>query len=139
MRPKSDIKQRFWSKVIKTPTCWEWNGSLTRGGYGQFRVDNTIVAAHRFSLSLTQDITNKVVLHTCDNPRCVRPEHLIPGTQQDNISDMVSKGRKRTKLTPTMVKDIKTKSLTVNGYATKYNVHPTTIADIYHNRSWHWV
>ena len=89
--------KRFWDKVRKTQGCWEWCASKSSGGYGTFRIARKSVAAHRMAWHLINgDIPiGLCVLHKCDNKACVKPSHLFLGTQQDNIEDMVKKGRSR--------------------------------------------
>lgn len=93
---------RFWSKVKKRKgkRCWEWQGSRQekRGGYGQFRTSKPrkYNRAHRWIYQQVFKVTLKpkeLVCHKCDNPPCVRPSHLYLGTNKDNTSDKVSKGR----------------------------------------------
>jgi hypothetical protein len=92
---------RFWSYVDKTPghgpngDCWLWTGGRSGSGYGSFRYADKMWPAHRFiywaaygPFDLELDI-----LHKCDTPACVRPSHLEPGTAEDNMLDMVQKGR----------------------------------------------
>lgn len=84
--------------VVKTSTgCWEWAGSLFRGGYGQAYVPRTkrSYPAHRVSWAIANGglRAGVLVLHSCDNPRCVNPDHLRLGSQKDNVKDMVSRGR----------------------------------------------
>lgn len=84
----------FWEKVNKTEGCWEWTGSKNKKGYGSFGVDGKTQKAHRVSWMLTfGELPEDDVLHTCDNPSCVRPDHLFVGTNQDNMRDMADKGR----------------------------------------------
>ena len=88
---------RFWSKVQKGATCWGWTGAVANG-YGQFNQygpNSSPVRAHRFSWEFHYGkIPDGLwVLHHCDNPPCVRPEHLFLGTAADNSQDMVTKGR----------------------------------------------
>lgn len=88
--------ERFWSKVRKSDGCWEWTASVNAKGYGRFGVTSRhIVAAHRFAYELVVGPIpdDQWVLHRCDNPRCVRPDHLFTGSPLDNSTDMVSKGR----------------------------------------------
>lgn len=80
----------FWAKVDKTPTCWLWTGSKTRG-YGQFAKGY----AHRFAWTLAHGAipAGLQVCHRCDVPACVRVDHLFLGTAGDNIRDAASKDR----------------------------------------------
>lgn len=91
------ILERFESKYIPEPNsgCWLWLGSKTLAGYGYFRVGNKMKRAHRVSFELFKgDILGDFyVLHTCDIPSCVNPNHLFLGTQKDNMRDMMRKGR----------------------------------------------
>lgn len=90
-------EDRFWSQVNKTDGCWEWTGSRMRKGYGNFGVDYRHEGAHRFSwrLHFGEIPEGMWVLHRCDNPPCVRPDHLFLGTAQANSDDMVAKGRQK--------------------------------------------
>lgn len=87
--------ERFWSKVEKSSGCWKWLGALHSGGYGLFRYLGKTVRAHRFVWEAIYGPIppRKHVLHKCDNPDCVNPEHLFIGTAEDNAKDAVSKGR----------------------------------------------
>ena len=92
----SKTLERFWRKVNKTPEeCWEWTGSR-RNRYGSFKYGDKSYPAHRFSYFLHtgyMPCQKEYVCHHCDNTYCVNPHHLFLGTQQDNMDDMVSKGR----------------------------------------------
>lgn len=98
MPPKPSETKRFLLKFKKTGNdeCWEWNASRYNGKYGQFKSQVGVVA-HRFSYFLyVGDIPDGIkVLHKCDNPGCVNPNHLFLGTNADNTKDMVAKGRSR--------------------------------------------
>ena len=91
--------QKFWEKVLKSKHgCWEWLGHKTgRKGnyYGNMVVDGKKTLAHRLAYELTFGPIPKglFVCHHCDNPICVRPDHLFVGTALDNSRDMISKGR----------------------------------------------
>ena len=93
-------KERFWSFVGDDPDkCWEWSGHrLTQestGEYGTFWADGKTVRAHRWAYEqfVGPIPEGLVVRHTCDNPPCVRPSHLVVGTQKENIADSVRSGR----------------------------------------------
>lgn len=86
--------KRFWSRVKKTKTCWIWKGGIYSKGYGRFTYKGDYYLAHRFSWFLTFGyLPTKLLCHKCDNPSCVRPDHLFEGTYKDNHADMMAKGR----------------------------------------------
>ena len=94
----------FWQHVSQSDGCWEWTGSHTggRSRYGVFYLLSGKVLAHRASYLVNVGIIPEGfgVLHKCDNPSCVRPDHLFVGTQADNVADAMSKGRMRSPFTP---------------------------------------
>jgi|GEM_PF-1842294 len=106
---KKNIEQRFWEKVKKTKGCWEWAGSCMRLGYGMFRLDGLWQPAHRVAWKLVNgEIPEGLdILHKCDNRKCVNPNHLSIGTQNDNMYDMVKKGRQWKKLLDFQVAEIR--------------------------------
>ena len=92
------LEERFWEKVRKGPGCWEWTGANTgakSGGYGLFFFEGEIHRASRISLMLAGSPVpkNLCALHKCDNPPCVRPDHLFIGTRSENLKDAYRKGR----------------------------------------------
>lgn len=108
------IAERFWRHVKKSDGCWEWFGQYHAKGYGWMRFTlrrhpsgngkqgkqpKHAVRSHRLSwqLHFGEIPAGLGVLHTCDNPRCVRPDHLFLGTDKDNWEDAKKKGR-RTKV-----------------------------------------
>lgn len=95
----SNLEQRFWAKVSKSASdeCWLWTAARSRHGYGVIRLGgagNGNILAHRLSWELHNGPTGGLyVLHRCDVPACVNPNHLFLGTQADNMKDMFRKGR----------------------------------------------
>jgi len=91
-----DLNYWFWPQVKKSDTCWNWLASPERT-YGAVFFNGRKQQAHRVSYQLFRgEIPDGLnVCHKCDNPKCVNPEHLFLGTQQDNIDDMMRKGRHR--------------------------------------------
>jgi hypothetical protein len=86
----------FWSKVLKTDCCWLWTRSRSgQLGYGAYWQNGGIVRAHRvaYELEVGPIPEGLHILHECDVPWCVRPDHLRPGTRVDNQRDMVAKHR----------------------------------------------
>jgi hypothetical protein len=80
--------------------CWEWRGTRNVGGYGVFvaaALGIKRAMAHRimYEHSIGPIPEGLILRHKCDNPPCVNPEHLIPGTQADNSRDMLERGRQR--------------------------------------------
>lgn len=94
------VEQRFAQRVTRADGCWLFNGGKTHFGYGRLSLrGNRWITAHRFAWLLHRgDIpdVSLCVLHRCDNPPCVNPDHLFLGTHADNVRDMVRKGRAST-------------------------------------------
>ena len=89
------IKKRFNKKyTIRDNGCWEWTNGAP-GSYQNFRVGSKVMGAHRASYTIFHgEIPDgMMVCHTCDNPRCVNPEHLFLGASKDNTQDMMKKER----------------------------------------------
>ena len=85
--------QRFWGYVHKTENCWFWVGSCNSDGYGSLKVNGFSEKAHVLSYKMHfGSINGAHVLHRCDIPQCVRPEHLYLGTHGDNMRDRATAG-----------------------------------------------
>lgn len=83
-------------KVDMVSGCWNFAGCKAHDGYGRVKRGGKNLMAHRYALSeyLGRPLKDGcVVLHSCDNPSCINPEHLSEGTQADNIRDCIAKGR----------------------------------------------
>ena len=89
-------KERFFSKVNKTPTCWEWTAGTCASGYGAFSFGrNNTQKAHRISYVYFKGEIPEglVVRHKCNNPSCVNPKHLVLGTKKENGQDRKLSGK----------------------------------------------
>jgi hypothetical protein len=151
--------QRFWEKVDRRgpDECWEWLASTIkkRGGYGQFGIQrdgrNINVYAHRFAYELTHGtIPVGLLRHSCDNPPCCNPAHLIPGSHADNTDDMMARGRHRVapllgerhgcaKLTDVRVLEIRRRVASGEAsivLAHEYGVHRSTIKRAASGKRW---
>lgn len=139
------------SCVVKKDGCWSWNGSKDSRGYCSFSFNGTSHIAHRFSYETFNGPIpeGKLIRHTCDNPECTNPEHLLVGDHKDNANDMVERKRHvygekayNAKLTEADVIDIKTNCPVGSGYAEyarKYGVSHITIRDIVLGKYWRHV
>lgn len=136
----------FWGKVEKTDTCWLWSGTRNKYGYGVFLLPGEKpVRAHRHSYALTRGPIpdGLVVMHACDNPACVNPDHLSLGTKLDNNRDAARKDRNargerngHAKLTAADVQHIRTSGASRADLAFRFGVDPSTISQIIARKKW---
>lgn len=149
------VEERFWMKVRvleDNHSCWEWVASKNKKGYGQFRIEPGVspVKAHRAAWLITEGSIPEgmVVMHQCDNPSCVRPSHLALGTHQDNMDDMVRKGRQsngpavkgRRKLTDWQVKEIRSRYATgltsMRQLGAEYGIDSSNVSRLVNFQQW---
>ena len=141
-------QQRFEAKVVKTDGCWEWRAG-TRGGYGRLRVDGRKQTASRVAYALYKGPISQglKVCHSCDNPKCVRPDHLFLGTQRQNVDDMIAKrrhidGKRRgaengnAKLTPEQVIAIRSDARSQSAIAASYGIGQAAVSKIKLRKLW---
>lgn len=148
---EEDLK-RFWEKVPKLHEhqCWEWKAS-TFSGYGEFKILRRRLKAHRVSYILHYERLipeGMFVCHSCDNKKCVNPNHLWLGTNKDNQLDNVKKGRVgsrkgemcfTSKLTDSQVLEIRrlcSKGIKQYKIAKMFNIHPPQVSRIKNRYRW---
>ena len=145
----------FWSKVAKGPGCWLWTASRKPRGYGHVRIGNRDVNAHRYAYELRYGPiqAGMEVMHVCDTPACVRPDHLRLGTHAENMADCKAKDRhakgrmtKKSTLPDEIVRAIRAEYVKHhpkkgNGreLAKKYGVTPQVVCLIASGRTWRHV
>jgi hypothetical protein len=139
----SSPEEKFWSRIEKTDGCWLWTRGTNSGGYGKFTVKGRMYYAHVFSFYLANGYWPTLdVLHSCDTPRCVNPEHLREGTQKDNAYDMVSRGRASlggatlSWAKVETIRELLAEGREVNVIAYQFGVSARTIRDIRQGRTW---
>jgi len=144
-RPTID---RFLEKVSKSENeCHEWTGCLMPNGYGQFHLNGKTAYAHRVAFELFRGKKpSDFVLHTCDNRKCVNPDHLFEGSFYDNMDDMVAKERQahgeknsRHKLTTEQVKSIRQEVGLHREIGAKYGVTASLVSMIRSGRIWRYI
>lgn len=155
-----DPEQRIMSFVEKDKDtgCWNWNGSKKGFGYGYLlvgsRVDNSrkTWTAHRYSYHVFKGIIpkGKWVLHRCDNPACVNPEHLYLGVRADNVNDRETRGRNKvpclsgemhpnailTEVLVALVREKLSYGYSCSEIGRVFNVSGKTISDIKLGKTW---
>lgn len=147
--------ERLWEKVDQSAgadACWPYS-SVVEGKYAIVGYDAggprwKGIGAHVLAYTLTKGPVTKgmIVRHTCDNPRCCNPAHLLTGSYKENMADAVERQRTSSgkfhkpnaKLTWEIVREIRTlgKNMSATALAKKYNVSIPTISAILRNISW---
>lgn len=132
--------------------CWEWSGPRNADGYGQLWDGERLVAAHRYAFERLHGPLGSGLLacHSCDNPPCVRGDHIFAGTHQDNKNDSVAKGRAsgrgvkgvanyNSRLTESAVREIRNSSGTCKAVGLVYGVSGSIICNIRARKAWRHV
>ena len=145
------LKQAFDQRTERGSACWIWKGAVDKNGYGLFRVQGKTTRVARFLWQVNNDrrlTSDEHVLHSCDNPCCVNPEHLHLGSHAQNMADMAAKGRAnrpigaangRARLTPEQVLSIRAEAaagVTQGVLSTRYGVSRGAIYHVLAGRTW---
>lgn len=155
MKVTKENINNFWKRVEKTDNCWIWRGGVNSRGYGNFafRKNGKVInnRAHRFAYILSEGKVplNLMVCHKCNNPLCVRPDHLYMGSGSDNVQDAIISGlwnppqgekNGMSKLTEKEVRKIRKMFASGNYYqkelANIFGVMRENISQIVNKRSW---
>lgn len=130
--------------------CWVWTAGVNAKGYGVLGLDGRHVLTHRVSYALHYgtDPGDLRVLHRCENPPCVNPQHLFQGTSADNTADMLAKGRHvarkheengKAKLTDAQAQEIRWRAArgeTKASLAAEFGIHPSHCGRVVRGLRW---
>jgi hypothetical protein len=142
-------------RVRDKDSCWEWQAETDKDGYGQFYLDGGCQQSHRvmWRISTSDSPGDDLVLHHCDNPTCVNPNHLYLGDKRDNMKDAIQRGQweptsgagednNRAKLNESDVAEIKTRLEMGHSHKSIAEDYPTSasnISSIATGDTWEWV
>jgi hypothetical protein len=142
------LARRFWVKVQKGDGCWMWTGSMGAQGYGVIKRAGRFSGAHRISyeLNVGEIPEGLIVRHRCDNPSCVRPDHLELGTRADNARDKMLRSRQArgsqhgwSKLNDEQVAEVRQlyqSGESCNGIAQRFDMSPEAIYNVVIGKSY---
>lgn len=146
------LLDRFWERVDRTDGCWMWTGPTTKAGYGIIRSaggrNGTTLYVHRLSYEIHHGPIDDglVVMHACDNPRCVNPSHLSIGTHGENHADMISKARhphgeaapwsRLSEDDIRTIRDLHASGITQADIAHRFGVDRSHVSNIVHRKRW---
>ena len=147
MAPKEIPYEHKAMRHVVSGTCWEYAGTINRFGYGQFYHRGKTIRAHRASYEIKNGPIpdGLLVCHTCDNRKCINPEHLYAGTYADNYRDARERNRLNTpkgenhhaaKLSPKDVRAIRDSNLPIRKLASIYGVALATIGEAKRGETW---
>lgn len=144
---------RFWGRVDRSggpDACWPWQGSVfkttkRRFAYGRAAAAGPLAYAHRCAWTYTHGEipADKILRHSCDNPRCCNPKHLVLGTLADNMHDMWNRGRggKKKALLPDQVRAIRNAPPEVSNkeLAEQYGIWDNIASAVRRRKKYAWV
>lgn len=146
------MTERFFKYVNKTDGCWLWTGKKHRQGYGEMWVKGKPMLTHRISWLIHHGFLplTGMVLHHCDNPPCVNPEHLYLGDHRQNMDDMMTRDRSNpphlfgeanpgAKITADIVREIRRSKEPPRYFVEKYGITRSNVWYIRTYKSWQHV
>lgn len=146
-------EEAFAARTVAMPSgCVHWTGSNDNKGYGHLRTNRKLIKAHRYAYMRVYGAipAGKVILHKCDNPACVNVEHLMLGTQLENVRDMDLKRRRvnnqpkgeakpNAKVTPEIVRAIRSDPRRQVDIAAHYGISQAVVSKIKLQQTWRHV
>lgn len=150
--PTTRLNRIGW--IVQENGCWEWKGARGEAGHGQIRIGNRSRQAHRvmFEILHGEIPEGENILHRCDNPPCINPDHLFSGTQKQNIHDMWAKDRQQgyihqpkgskhpqAKLLEKDVlelRELRNSGFTYKALADRFGISKSTAAEIVSRKTW---
>lgn len=150
LREADGDQEAFWVRVDQgdPDECWPWTGTTLPKGYGTLYWDDRTRYAHRVAYEIANGSVEdvEVVMHTCDNPPCCNPNHLKAGTQSENITEALERGRLipvGADVTPQDVRDIRDRydeeDTTYAEIAEDYPINAHSVGRIVRGDRWGWV
>lgn len=147
MGRKAQTWENLYSHTIENENgCLEWQKCKDKDGYGVTSIKGRKLPAHRALWALKnspEEILGRYVLHTCNNPSCIKLEHLYLGSQKDNVQDQIQNGtfvrgskNGKSLLDELSVEHIRSSSFSINALAKYYDVSYQTVWDVRKRRSW---
>ena len=138
-------------KINSDTACWLWTGTTCKWGYGRIQTKDGLIYVHRHQYERYKGQIPKglIIRHMCHVPNCCNPEHLLCGTQKENLQDSVlakrqAYGERSGKTTLTEIQARTIKLLCLTGLknvevANRYNINPVIVSNIKHGKTWKYL
>lgn len=147
-KAESSAPDRFWDcvKICGPDECWPWRAGTRVRGYGGLTFEGKPRLAHQVAFRLTRGFYAPYLRHSCDNPICCNPAHLLEGTHADNMADAVARGRRPhgeampgAKLTEAEVRAIRADPRSIKQVAMAYAIDTARVSRIRSRKLWKYV